>query len=90
MYIFPLTLDTYQECAVPIQDFAAASSYPINQTVTNMSSIIKAASITDEQQEEVTKWMGEQKLVKDISMQGWVPHFGNRGYGVALKWTLIR
>ncbi len=82
MYLFPLTLDTYRECSVPIHDFGAASSYPINETVTNMPSIIKAASITDEQQQEVTKWISEQKLVKEISMQGWVPHYHREGYGV--------
>jgi len=83
MYIFPLTLETYQECAVPIQDFGAASSYPINDSLTNRPTIIKAASITDEQQQEVTKWIQGQKLVKEISMQGWVPHYHTKGYGVA-------
>ncbi|MFZ0913581.1 MAG: hypothetical protein WAN09_09850 [Candidatus Korobacteraceae bacterium] len=82
MYIFPLTMDTYQECAVPIENFAAASAYPINQTVTNMPSIIKAASITDEQLDEVANWIGKQGLLKSLSRQGWVPHYGNRGYGV--------
>ena len=82
MYVFPLTLDTYQECAVPVEDFAAASAYPINQTVTNMPSIIKAASITDEQLDEAADWMGRRGLLKSLSRQGWVPHFGNRSYGV--------
>ena len=82
MYVFPLTLDTYQECAVPIQDFGAASAYPVNENVTNMPCVIKAASITDEQQQEVTKWIGEQKLVKEISMQGWVPQYNREAYGV--------
>ncbi|MGA8875915.1 MAG: hypothetical protein WB555_10290 [Candidatus Korobacteraceae bacterium] len=83
MYVLPLTLSTYQECAIPIQDFAAVSSYPINETVTNMPSIIKAASITDQQQQEVTRWIGERNLAKGISMQGWVPHYHDGGYGVA-------
>ena len=82
MYIFALTMETYKECAVPIEDFGAGSSYPINETVTNMPSIIKAASITDEQLDEVANWMGEQKLLKSLTRQGWVPHFGNRAYGV--------
>ena len=82
MYILPLTFMTYRECAVPIQDFGAASSYPINDRVTNMPTIIKAASITDEQLEEVTRWITEQKLVREISMQGWVPHYCRKGYGV--------
>jgi hypothetical protein len=83
MYLFPLTMETYKECAVPIQDFGAASSYPINDTVTNRPTIIKAASITDERQQEVTIWIQEQKLVKEIVMQGWVPHYHTKGYGVA-------
>lgn len=82
MYLFPLTMETYRDCAVPVQDFGAASSYPINETMTNMPTIIKAASITDQQQEAVTRWMQEQKLVKEISMQGWVPHYHTKGYGV--------
>jgi hypothetical protein len=83
MYLFPLTMETYQECAIPIQDFGAASSYPINDTVTNRPTIIKAASITDEQQLDVTRWIQEQKLVKEITMQGWVPHYHTKGFGVA-------
>ena len=82
MYLFPLTLQHYQECANPILDFGSASAYPINETVTNHPIIIKAPSITDEELKTVTEWIGSQGLLKEISMMGWVPHYHKENYGV--------
>jgi hypothetical protein len=81
-YLFPLTLEDYRECANPTRDFGAASAYPINETVTNWPTIIKAPSITDEDLQSVTQWIGSQDLVKGLSMMGWVPHYHPAGYGV--------
>lgn len=80
-YLFPLTLQDYQECSNPIRDFGAASAYPINEMVTNHPTIIKAPSVTDEELEVATKWIGSQGLVKDLSMMGWVPHYHKENYG---------
>ena len=82
IYLFPLTLDHYQECTNAIRDFGAASTYPINQTLTNYPTIIKAASVKDEELEAVTRWIGEQGLVKSLTMTGWVPHYHRDTYGV--------
>jgi hypothetical protein len=82
-FLLPLTLDKYRECANPIRDFGTASTYPINQTVTNLPTIIKAPSITDEELKVVTEWIGSQGLAKEISMMGWVPHYDTGHYGVA-------
>jgi hypothetical protein len=81
-YLFPLTLENYQECANPIRDFGAASTYPINETVTNYPTIIKAPSIKDEELEAVRRWISEQDLVKSLMMMGWVPHYHKEVYGV--------
>lgn len=81
-YLFPLTLQHYQECANAIRDFGSASAYPINETVTNYPTIIKAASITDEDLQSVTQWISSQGLVKDLTMMGWVPRYHEGGYGV--------
>ena len=82
-YLFPLTLQHYQECANAIRDFGTASAYPINEKVTNHPTIIKAASITDDDLQLVTQWISSQALVKDLTMMGWVPHYDEGGYGVA-------
>jgi hypothetical protein len=82
-YLYPLTLENYQECTNPIRDFAAASTYPINETVTNYPVIIKAPSINDEELEAVTRWISEHALVKNLTMMGWVPHYHKEIYGVA-------
>jgi hypothetical protein len=81
-YLFPLTLDNYQECTNPIRDFGAASTYPINDTVTNYPVIIKAPSIKDEELEAVTRWISEQGLVKSLVRMGWVPRYHMEVYGV--------
>jgi hypothetical protein len=81
-YLFPLTLQNYQECTNPIRDFGAASSYPINERMTNHPTIIKAPSIKDEELEAVARWISEQGLVKDLTMMGWVPHYHKDVYGV--------
>jgi hypothetical protein len=83
MYLFPLTMQDYQECANAIRDFGSASAYPINETVTNYPTIIKAASVTDEDLRSVTQWIRSQGLVKDLVMMGWVPHYETGNYGVA-------
>ncbi len=82
MYLFPLTLQDYQECENPIRDFGAAATYPINESVTNHVVIIKAPSITDEELKDVTTWIGSKGLVKELSMMGWVPHYHTNNYGV--------
>jgi hypothetical protein len=81
-YLFPLALENYQECTNPIRDFGAASSYPINETVRNHPTIIKAPSIKDEELEAVTRWISEQGLVNSLTMMGWVPHYNQEAYGV--------
>jgi hypothetical protein len=81
-YLYPITLEDYQECGNPIRDFGAASAYPINETVTNYPTIIKAPSIKDEELEAVTRWIGEKGLVKSLTMMGWVPHYHKEAYGV--------
>ncbi len=80
--LLPFTLEDFKEFENPIRDFGAASAYPINDTVTNMPTIIKAPSITDEEHEEVTKWIGSQGLVTQLSRMGWVPHSRRDMYGV--------
>jgi hypothetical protein len=70
--LLPFTLEDFREFENPIRDFGAASAYPINDTVTNMPTIIKAPSITDEEHEEVTrlvrtsKWMRRMFHAKDL------------------------
>jgi hypothetical protein len=81
-YLFPLTLETYQECSNPIRDFGAASAYPINDNVTNHPTIIKAPSIDDGELESATRWILSQGLVKELSMMGWVPTYEDGPYGV--------
>jgi hypothetical protein len=81
-YLFPLTLQDYQECENPIRDFGAAASYPINESITNHVVIIKAPSITDEEQQAVATWILGKGLAKDLSMMGWVPHYHRDNYGV--------
>ena len=81
-YLFPLTLQDYQECESAIRDFGAAAAYPINELITNRAVTIKAPSVTDEEQKAVTTWIGATGLVKELSMMGWVPHYRTGGYGV--------
>lgn len=81
-YLFPLTLQDYQECALPIGDFGAASAYPINEKVTNLPTVIKAPSITDEELKTVTEWILSKGLVKPLSVMGWVPNYHGEHYGV--------
>jgi hypothetical protein len=81
-YLFPLTLQDYQERENPIRDFGSAAAYPINESITNHVVIIKAPSITDEEQKAVTTWIGLKGLAKDLSMMGWVPHYYANHYGV--------
>ena len=81
-YLLPLTLHDYQECENAIRDFGAAATYPVNETVSNHPTIIKATSITDEEQEAVTKWIMSKELVKELSMMGWVPEYQQSNYGV--------
>jgi hypothetical protein len=81
-YLFPLTLQDYEECENPIRDFGSAAAYPINESITNHVVIIKAPSITDEEQKAVTTWIGLKGLAKDLSMMGWVPHYYANHYGV--------
>jgi len=83
MYLYPLTLRDYQECANPIADFGAAAAYPINESVTNRAVIIKAPSITDEEQQTVTAWIASLGSIKDLSMMGWVPRYHKSHYGAA-------
>jgi hypothetical protein len=82
-YLFPLALQDYQECANPIRDFGAAAAYPINESITNHAVIIKAPSITDEEQEAVAPWIGSLGSVKGLSMVGWVPHYHASAYVVS-------
>ena len=82
-YVFTLTLEHYRECANAIRDFGDASTYPINERVTNHPIIIKAPSIKDEDLEAVTRWISEQGLVKNLTMMGWVPEYEREVYGVA-------
>ncbi len=81
-YLFPLTLQDYEECENPIRDFGAAAAYPINESITNHVVIIKAPSITDEEQKAVTTWIGSKSLATNLSMMGWVPHYNRNHYGV--------
>jgi len=83
-------MQDYQECANAIRDFGSASAYPINETVTNYPTIIKAASVTDEDLQSVTQWIGSQGLVKDLVMMGWVPHYETGNYGVVDHWISIK
>lgn len=83
MFLLPLTLDNYQESANPVRDFGTASAYPINQSVTNRPTIIKAPSITDEELKTVTEWIISQGLAPGIAMMGWVPNYDTGYYGVA-------
>jgi hypothetical protein len=87
-YLFPLTLQDYQECKNPIRDFGAAAAYPINESITNHVIIIKAPSITDEEQKAVTTWIVSTGLVKDLSMMGWIPHYNVNHYGVVSQLSI--
>jgi hypothetical protein len=81
-YLLPLTVHDYQEFDAPIRDFGAAASYPINDSITNHAVLIKAPSITDEEQSTVGQWILSRGLVSQISMMGWVPHYHTNNYGV--------
>jgi hypothetical protein len=83
VYLLPFTPQDFKEFENPIKDFGAASAYPINDSITNMPTIIKAPSITDEEHEEVANWIGSQGLVTELSRMGWVPHCRRDMYGVA-------
>jgi hypothetical protein len=82
VYLLPFTLQDFKEFENPIRDFGATAAYPINDSITNMPVVIKAPSITDEEHEEVTKWIGAQGLVNQLSRMGWVPHCRRDMYGV--------
>jgi len=81
-FLFPLPLPDYQEFEIPIQDFGAAATYPINESITNHVVLIKAPSISDEEHEAVANWIGSKGLVSQISRMGWVPHYNRSTYGV--------
>ncbi len=81
-YLFPLTLQDYQQFENPIRDFGAAAAYLINESITNHAVIIKAPSITDEDQESVTTWIRLMGLARDLSMMGWVPRYYTNHYAV--------
>jgi hypothetical protein len=80
--VFPLTLHDYKDCATPISDFAAVASYP--GRALGFLTIIKAASITDEQIEEVRQWITVEGLSKaPVGTMGWVPQYHRGNYGAA-------
>jgi hypothetical protein len=82
MYLLPLTMEDYVRCEPVIRDFAAAGTYPINETVTNHVVLIKAPSITDEEQEAVANWMAANGLAPGVGIVGWVPRYRMNFYGV--------
>ena len=82
MYVLPLTLNDYREFEQPIRDFGSAASYPINETVTNPVSLIKANSISDDDAHGVTTWIGGLGCCNMIATQGWVPRYNMNYEGV--------
>src|SRR5579863_5848860 len=82
MFLLPLTMQDYTGFQSVIRDFGAAAAYPVNETITNHVVLIKAPSITDEEQETVANWIGANGLVTNMSRMGWVPRYRMNYYGV--------
>ncbi len=85
--VFQLPIDQYKDFELSILAFGEEATYPINDRVMNHPTIVKGKSLSNEQLFEAGRWMAGLGL-KDISCQGWVPHFGDRGYRVAPELTV--
>jgi hypothetical protein len=79
MVLLPLTMTTYRDDRNIITAFAQSGTFSFGEM--KSITIIKARSITDEQQVEVQHWIRNEHLVPGhVLIQGWVPEFGVRGY----------
>lgn len=84
MILFALTMQDYRDYRVPIEDFCAAANYPNNPAHFDFLTVIKGASITDAQVEEVRRWITEENLTRSrIGIMGWVPEYHRGNYGAA-------
>ena len=82
MALLSLTLADYKEFEQPIREFGAIAAYPINETVTNHVTLIKARSISDEELDTVSEWIRSLGFLKDFSTMGWVPRFNMNYYAI--------
>jgi hypothetical protein len=82
MTLLSLTLADYKEFEQPIRDFGALAAYPINETVTNHVTLIKARSISEEELATVSEWIRSLGFLKDFSTMGWVPRFNMNYYAI--------
>jgi len=80
--VFALPAPHYRDFEKSIVAFGEHGTYPINDSVMNHPTVVKAKSVTEELLMEVGQWILGLG-VKDISCQRWVPHFGERGYRIA-------
>ena len=60
IFLMPLTMQDYTEFQNFIREFGATAAYPINETITNHVVLMKAPSITDEEQEAVANWFRDR------------------------------
>jgi hypothetical protein len=83
-YVFPLPIDHYQDFAESAKAFADSATYPVNPSVTTHPEIVKSRSVEDSQVEGAAGWLRGLGLKAGIlSVRGWVPRFGERGYSVS-------
>lgn len=76
MILFPLSIHDYKEYRIPIEDFCAAAYYPNNLRDSDFLTVIKGASITNTQIEEVRRWITEEDLTRSrIVIREWVPEY---------------
>lgn len=86
MILFALTMQDYKEYRIPIGDFCKAANYPTNPAPTHFDflTIIKGASITETQVQEVRQWIMEENLtLNQIVLMGRVPEYKRDNYGAA-------
>lgn len=80
--VFALPAPHYRDFEKSVIAFGERATYPINDSIMNHPTVVKARSVTEELLMEVGQWI-LRLGVKGISCQQWVPHFGERGYRVA-------
>jgi len=84
MILFALTMQAYRDYRVPIGDFCEAANYPSSPAHFDFLTIIKGASITDAQVEEVRQWITVENLTRrQIGIMGWVPEYRRGNYGAS-------
>jgi hypothetical protein len=80
--VFALPAPHYRDFEKSIVAFGEEATYPINESVMNYPTVIKARSLTEEFLIEVGQWIAGLG-VKGIACQRWVPLWGERGYRIS-------